>query len=283
MSTKKVWYITGASKGLGLTLVKKLLDNGDRVAATSRSVDALIEAVGLPECDMFLPLSVDLTDCNSIWQSVQQTNAKFGGIDVAVNNAGYGIGGTIEELDEKDIRDNFEVNVFATINVIKDIMPIMRKQRSGHIINISSIAGFAAGTGWGIYAATKFAVTGMSEVLAEEVKPFGVNVTVVMPGAFRTEFLSDDSLMLTKHPIADYQSVRDTHARFLKMNGNQAGDPEKAADVFIALTEMEEPPVRLFLGSDAYKRASAKVELLDQGLKRWQDTSYSTDFNQELV
>lgn len=283
MSTKKVWYITGASKGLGLTLVKKLLDNGEKVAATSRSVDTLIEAVGLPESELFLPLSVDLTDCNSIWQSVQQTNAKFGGIDVAVNNAGYGIGGTLEELDDKDIRDNFEVNVFATINVIKDVMPIMRKQRSGHIINISSIAGFAAGTGWAVYAATKFALTGLSEVLADEVKPFGVNVTVVMPGAFRTEFLSSESLVLPKHPIADYQAVRDSHARYLTMDGNQAGDPEKAADVFIALAEMPEPPVRLFLGSDAFNRASAKVELLKQGLERWQDTSFSTDFIQELV
>ena len=283
MSTKKVWYITGASKGLGLTLVKKLLDAGERVAATSRSVDALIDAVGIPETEFFLPLSVDLTDCNSIWQSVQQTNAKFNGIDVLVNNAGYGIGGTVEELDEKDIRDNFEINVFATINVIKDVMPIMRAQRSGHIINISSIAGFAAATGWGVYAATKFAVTGLSEVLAEEVKPFGVKVTVVMPGAFRTEFLSGESLALTKHPIADYQAVRDSHARYLTMDGKQAGDPEKAADVFMALAEMPEPPVRLFLGSDAFNRASAKTDLIKCDLTRWKDTAYCTDFDQELV
>ena len=279
METKKVWYITGASKGLGLSLVKKLLSKGEIVAATSRSAGALIEAVGFSDSENFLPLSVDLTDCNAIWQSVQQTYAKFGRIDVAVNNAGYGIGGALEELCDKEIRDNFEVNVFATINVIKEVLPIMREQKSGHIINISSIAGFAPATGWGVYAATKYAVTGLTEVLAEDVRPLGIKATVVMPGAFRTQFLTGESLVFAKHTIEDYQTVRDTHERYKGMDGKQLGDPEKAADLFIELAENPEPPVRLFIGSDAVNRAGTKLGLYTDEVAQWKSLSVSTDFN----
>ena len=248
MNTKKVWYITGASKGLGLTLVKKLLSKGYRVAATSRFANTLTEAVGQFEANAFLPLEVDLTNSKSIQQSIEHTNKFFGSIDVVVNNAGYGIGGNVEELTEQEIADSFNINVFATINVTKHALPFMRAQKSGSIINISSIAGFAAATGWGMYAATKFAVMGFSEVLAEEVKPLGINVTVVAPGAFRTQFLNSESLVLSENTIADYQNVRDSHARYSTMNGQQAGDPEKAADVFIELAETPAPPGSFIYG-----------------------------------
>ncbi len=278
MNTKKVWYITGASKGLGLALVKKLLNEGYRVAATSRKAEQLKKAIGSINEDQFLALEVDLTNDESIKQSIQKAQAHFGQLDVVVNNAGYGIGGSIEELSQKDVYDNFNVNVFATIKVIHHALPVMRAQKSGHIINISSIGGFAGATGWSVYAATKFAITGMSEVLAEEVRELGIKVTVVAPGGFRTEFLSAESLVMAENIISDYQSIRDSHASYNTMNGKQAGDPDKAAEVFIALAENPKPPVRLFLGSDAYTRASAKITQLGNDLEQWKDLTLSTDF-----
>ncbi|HLZ90046.1 MAG TPA: SDR family NAD(P)-dependent oxidoreductase, partial [Puia sp.] len=157
---KKVWYITGASKGLGLALVKRLLADGHQVAATSRSLEALEEAAGYPPADQFLPLEVDLSSEASVAGSLLTTHEVFGRIDVVVNNAGYGIGGALEELTIEEIRDAFEVNIFAPIIVIQKVMPYLRTQRSGHIINIASIAGFAGVLGWSVYAATKQALIG---------------------------------------------------------------------------------------------------------------------------
>lgn len=277
MNTKKVWFVTGASKGLGLSLVKKLLNEGYRVAATSRNTASLIKAVDKDDKD-FLPLHVDLQKGENIEQALKTTHEKFGEINVVVNNAGYGIGGAVEELSNEEIHESFDVNVFAAINVIKGVMPYMRAQRSGHIINISSIAGFAAATGWSIYAATKFAVVGLSEVLAEDVKSFGIKVTVVEPGAFRTNFLTQASLTLAANPIEDYKGVRESHSKYLQMDGTQLGDPDKAASVFIQIAEDENPPLRLFLGSDAYERAMQKVELIKSDLENWKSTTVSTDF-----
>lgn len=278
MNNKKVWFITGASKGLGLSLVKKLLSKGYRVAATSRNKENLIKAVNVETAD-FLPLQVDLADEQNIEQAVKAAYGNFGEISVVVNNAGYGIGGAIEELSREEIRQSFDVNVFATLNVIKKVMPIMREQRAGHIINISSIAGFAATTGWSVYAAVKFAVVGLSEVLAEDVAEFGVKVTVVEPGAFRTDFLKAESLAIAENPLADYKAIRKSHEKYLKMDGTQAGDPEKAAEVFIEIAENPNPPVRLFLGSDAYNRATQKLELIKEEMENWKTVTTSTDYN----
>jgi len=277
MGTQKVWYITGASKGLGLALVKKLLASGYKVAATSRNLQQLVEAVNY-NGENFLPLEVDLSNDGNVKQSLQQTTDKFKTIDVVLNNAGYGIGGSIEELTDAETRASFDVNVFGTLNVIRNVMPYLRGQNSGHIINISSIAGFAAGTGWSIYAATKFAVVGLSEVLAEDVKEFGVNITVVMPGAFRTEFLTADSLVYAANSTGVYKAISASHERYAGMNGAQAGDPEKAADVFIELSEMEKPPLRLFMGTDAKDRATKKIEILTEEVKDLADLSAATDF-----
>jgi len=277
METQKVWYITGASKGLGLALVKKLLVAGYKVAATSRNKQQLIDAVNVTS-DNFLPLEVDLANDESVKESLEITFKTFKNIDVVLNNAGYGIGGSIEELTDAETRASFDVNVFGTLNVIRNVMPYLRDQKSGHIINISSIAGFAAGTGWSIYAATKFAVVGLSEVLAEDVKEFGVKVTVVMPGAFRTEFLTADSLIYAANPTGVYEAITASHERYAGMNGTQAGDPEKAADVFITLTEMENPPLRLFMGSDAKERATKKIEILTAEVKALAGLSGSTDY-----
>ncbi|MBT33917.1 MAG: short-chain dehydrogenase/reductase [Thalassobius sp.] len=278
MTNKKVWFITGASKGLGLSLVNKLLKEGYKVAATSRSAENLKKAViGANEAN-FLPLEVDLTNTDSIKEAIQTTNSKLGSLDVIVNNAGYGIGGTAEELSDEEIMQSFEVNVFATIKVIQHALPILRKQGSGHIINISSIAGFAPASGWAMYAATKYAVMGLSEVLAEDVKSLGINVTVVAPGAFRTEFLTKESLVFSEEKIDAYQTVRDSHAKYLTMDGKQNGDPDKAASVFIQLAESENPPVRFYMGSDAYNRALSKIDLLKTELEENKSTSFATDY-----
>lgn len=277
MENQKVWYITGASKGLGLALVKKLLNEGYRVAATSRNLKQLITAVD-EESNNFLPLEVDLTDDESVKESFDKTWQYFKSIDVVVNNAGYGIGGSIEELEDEEVRAAFDVNVFATMNVIRQAMPYLRNQQSGHIINISSIAGFAPATGWSVYAAAKYAVIGLSEVLAEDVKAFGVKVTVVMPGAFRTSFLTEDSLVYAANPLAAYKEVAESHARYDKLNGTQIGDPEKAAQVFIDLTKMENPPVRLFIGSDAHQRALKKLDILNDEISQLAPVSISTDY-----
>jgi NAD(P)-dependent dehydrogenase (short-subunit alcohol dehydrogenase family) len=278
MGMKKVWFITGASKGLGLSLVHQLLKAGQYVAATSRNIDELKKAV-TAEAAKFLPLAVNLADEKSVEDAIKATIAKFERIDVVINNAGYGIGGSIEELSDEETRNSFDVNVFGTLNVIRKASPYLRAQRSGHIINIASIAGIAGATGWAVYAATKSAVIALSEVSAEDLKEFGIKVTVVAPGAFRTSFLTPDSLILAANPIAEYEEVRAIHAKYLNMDGQQVGDPEKAAAAMISLASMPNPPVHLLLGNDAFQRANSKVESLTKEFKDWKAITISTDFD----
>jgi NAD(P)-dependent dehydrogenase (short-subunit alcohol dehydrogenase family) len=277
MSDKKVWFVTGASKGLGLSLVKQLLATGQLVAATSRKEADLINAVGI-QSEHFLPLQTDLTNDASVWAAIDKTIATFNRIDVVVNNAGYGIGGSIEELNDEETRESFDVNVFGTLNVIRHAMPHLRAQRSGHIINISSIAGIAPGTGWSVYGAAKHAVIGLSEVLAEDVKEFGIKVTVVAPGAFRTSFLTEESLTIAKEPIPAYTAVRNSHEKLIATSGKQIGSPERAANALIAIVNEQKPPVYLLLGSDAYDRGLAKLELLKNAFKEQEELTKSTDF-----
>lgn len=275
MDNKKVWFVTGASKGFGRSLVKQLLSKGYKVAATSRNIDDLRKvATG----NNFLPLSVDLTTESSIQAAVKETISRFGRIDVLVNNAGYGQVGSIEELSDAESRSNFDVNVFGLLNVTRSILPYMRAQQSGQIFNISSIAGFI-GTfpGFGIYCATKFAVDGLSESLATEVKPFGISVTIVSPGYFRTDFLTSGSLGLPANQLAAYESVRaaqQTHQE--QINGNQPGDPEKAVAAIIDVAEEENPPLHLFLGEDAYNLAYQKIAAIEADLEQWKEVTVGT-------
>lgn len=278
MYNNKVWYVTGASQGLGLTLIKQLLSAGYRVAATSRSAAGLEQAAGGTNRDQFLALEVDLTSPDAIRQSIEQTVATFGRIDVIVNNAGYGMEGTVEELEEEKIRAIFEINVLATIHVTKYALPYLRKQRSGHIINISSVAGFVGAPGWAIYSATKSAVIAFSEVLALDVQEFGIKVTVIGPSGFRTGFLTNNSLVSVKSQIADYQSVISTQARYAAMDGKQDGDPEAAAALFIRLAENPEPPLHLWLGANAFQRASEKIQSMGEEIKKWKELSLSADY-----
>ena len=278
-TNQKVWFITGASKGLGLTLTKQLLAQGHQVAATSRRLEDLRHAVG--ENDNFLPLSADISNEDSVGNAIDQVIAHFGKLDVVVNNAGYGLTGALEELTDAESRANFEVNVFGSLNVIRKAMPYLRQQGSGHIINIASIGGFTgAFAGFGIYCATKFAVHGFSESLREEVKDFGVKVTVVSPGYFRTNFLSKTSLNVPANQMAEYQEVRavqDAHEQ--DINGNQPNDPEKGAAAMIKLVNLENPPVHLFLGEDAYALAQAKIATVQQEMEQYVAIGKSTGFD----
>jgi short-subunit dehydrogenase len=278
MNTSKVWYVTGASQGLGLILVKKLLENGFRVAATSRDAHMLSQAIGLIDKDRFLPLAVDLKNLDCIDDSIQQTLATFGRIDVVVNNAGYGMTATIEETEEQDIRNIFNVNVLATIDVVKSVLPVMRSQKSGYIINIGSVAGFVGAPGWSVYSATKAAVAAFSEVVALDVKEFGIKVTIAEPSGFRTGFLSKNSLAYIESKLDGYQAVKDAQERYLANSGQQPGDPEKASEILIRLSEKEHPPLHLYLGQDAYHRASAKLTAMTTELEEWKSTTMSADF-----
>ena len=278
MNTSKVWYVTGASQGLGLTLVKKLISRGYRVAATSREARTLSQAVGLIDKDRFLPLAVDLNNPDCIQESIQQTLTAFGRIDVVVNNAGYGMTGALEEIAEQDIRNIFNVNVHSTIEVVKQVLPVMRNQKSGYIINIGSVAGFVGSPGWSIYSATKAAVAAFSEVIALDVKEFGIKVTVVEPSGFRTGFLTKKSLAITTTSVEGYQAVKNTQDQYLSMNGQQAGDPDRAAEIFIEVAESSDPPMHLFLGKDAYNRASKKLTTMTAELEQWKSVTIGADF-----
>lgn len=278
METKKVWFVTGASKGLGLTLVKKLLENNYRVAATSRTLDALIKEVG-EASESFLPLQMDLTSNEHVKASVRQCIDHFGRIDVVVNNAGFGLIGTLEELTDAEVRENFDVNVFGSLHVIRNVTPYLRKQKSGYIFNTASVGGFAGNyPGFGIYCATKFAVAGFTEGLAEEMKDFGVHVSVVYPGYFRTDFLSAGSVKTAAQPIADYKAARAIEqAHVQDINGNQPNSPERAAEIFIEVSEMEHPPVHLFLGKDAYAIARSKIQIIEDALASVEQLATSTE------
>jgi NAD(P)-dependent dehydrogenase (short-subunit alcohol dehydrogenase family) len=279
MDTKKVWFVTGASKGLGLALVQRLLKDGYKVAATSRDANALRKEVGV-DGDNFLPLQLDLNDNSKVQEAVKNIIATLGGMDVVVNNAGYGQLGTLEELTDEESRSNFDVNVFGTLNVIRNVMPLFRQQRSGAFFNISSIAGFM-GTfpGWGIYNATKFAVAGLTEALSAEVASMGISATIVYPGYFKTNFLLQGSLRTAAHPIDDYKEARNLEViHNEQIIGNQPGDPEKAAAAFIKVAEMDTKPLHLFLGSDSFGMAQQKIELLKKDLETYEAVSRSTDF-----
>ncbi|MBF4487394.1 oxidoreductase [Flavobacterium sp. CSZ] len=279
MENNKVWFITGASKGLGLELAKKLLNEGYKVAATSRSEDALIKVLGNPSAN-FLPLEMDLVDEKSVKNAIEVAVSHFKTIDVLVNNAGYGLLGALEELTDAESRKNYEVNVFGLLNVIRNTVPYMHANQSGQIFNISSVGGYSGNfPGWGIYCSTKFAVAGLTESLAAEVKPFGINATIVYPGYFRTDFLKDSSLLLPQNPIADYKAVRQSESAHKDdINQNQPGDPVKLAEALIKVSHEENPPLHLFLGQDAYDMANQKIESVQKDLENWKAVSVSTGF-----
>jgi len=280
MNNNAVWFVTGASKGIGLVLVKQLLKAGYRVAATSRSVRDLAGSLG-EASDRFLPLELELTDETAVARAVRATQAHFGSLQVVVNNAGYGQFGTVEETSDEEARRNFDVNVFGALNVLRAALPLLREQRAGHVFNVSSIGGYVgAFSGWGIYCATKFALSGVTEALHADLSPFGVKVTLVYPGYFRTNFLEADSMVQPKHPIAAYEAARASQQQHRQaINGNQPGDPEKLARVLIEIYERGgEVPLHLFLGSDAVSLAESKLTQVQSAIIAQRAISVSTDY-----
>lgn len=280
MDTNRVWFITGASKGLGLSLAKKLLADGYAVAATSRNKQALIDEMG-EKTETFLPIEMDLTQNKNVEKAIDSTIFHFGRIDVVVNNAGYSQIGTLEELTDEEVKTNFNVNVFGSLNVIRNAALHLRKQQSGHIFNISSIGGYVGNfPGFGVYCSTKFAVAGFTEALAEEMNAFNVHATVVYPGYFRTNFLSKGSVQTPSTPIAEYEAARELEQVHLnEIDGNQPNDPEKAADVLIALSKEKHPPVHFFMGKDACLYAKQKIDHIQQTMAEHKTLATSTEIN----
>lgn len=247
---KKVWLITGCSKGLGRALVQKLLEQGYPVAATSRSQESLKQQFG-EESSLFYPIAMDVTDEGQVKETVAKVLKKFGRIDVLVNNAGYTHLAAIEETDNAAAHALFEVNVFGLLNMIRAVLPGMRAQKSGHIFNVSSLGAYNVGALSGLYCATKHAVKAISETLALEVKEFGIHVTDVKPGFMRTEFFGS-SYQTTLKEKSSYQKLyQENMAFYLGQNGRQAGDPQKAAELYLKVAEMENPPESLPMGTDS--------------------------------
>jgi NAD(P)-dependent dehydrogenase (short-subunit alcohol dehydrogenase family) len=256
---KPVWFITGCSTGFGRELAKILLARGYRVVATARDpnkIDDLVKGHG----GNALAVALDVEKQPEIEAAVEAAKRKFGRIDVLVNNAGYGYLAAIEEGDDADIRSVFETNVFGLAALIRAVLPIMRHQKSGAIVNISSMGGFIGFPGSGYYAATKFAVEGLSESLSKEVAPFGIKVLIVEPGPFRTDW-AGRSLKTPKHPVDAYaETAIACRNQVQGYSGNQPGDPVRGAEAIIATVEQPNPPLRLPLGNFAYDAMGAELE-----------------------
>ncbi|KRC78571.1 putative oxidoreductase [compost metagenome] len=267
MNTEKIWLVTGASTGLGLVLVKMLLEQGHKVAATARDGDALLEAVGAKLEGQFLPLTVNLADERNVRRAVDATVAAFGGVDVLVNGAGQGLQGALDSLSDADLRGSFDTHVFGVLNVIRAVMPRMRAQRSGHVFNISSILGFDGGCAeWGAYSAAKFAVSGLTETLAAEAAPLGIRVSLVYPGAMHAGVPAGVCPELAaRHPQGQ----------------ERGGDPAKAAQTLINAAEAQYAPLHLFLGRDSFDQARSKIQAVQQELARWREMSVSIGFVDE--
>jgi NAD(P)-dependent dehydrogenase (short-subunit alcohol dehydrogenase family) len=272
----QVWLITGSSRGLGREFVQAALEAGHKVAATARQVSDLSE-IQREYGDQVLPLALDVTSESQAHDAVQNTIKKFGRLDILVNNAGYGNVAPIEDTSLEEFRKQIETNLFGTIILTKAALPHFREQRSGHFMQVTSIAGRIGPIGRAPYAAAKWGVEGFSETLAKEVAPFGVKVTIVEPGGFRTDFAGASTTLQEGGP--EYDETVGKTARFQReFNGKQPGDPKKAAAVLLRLAAEQNPPLRVVLGSDAYSAAEkndlAKIELG----REWKDLSISTDF-----
>ncbi|BAZ22186.1 short-chain dehydrogenase/reductase SDR [Kalymmatonema gypsitolerans NIES-4073] len=281
----KVWLITGCSTGFGRALAEAVLKKGDEVLATARQPEqlrALIE--DYPKTAKAVRL--DVTSSQNIQAAVDTAIATFGRIDVLVNNAGYGLIGALEEVSDVDIRQQFETNFFGALRLIRTVLPLMRQQGSGHIVNMSSTAGLVGFGGSSIYCGTKFALEGTSEALAKEVKSFGIKVTLIEPGAFRTDF-NGRSLAAAKQPIDAYVPVSGSSLQWFKdMDGKQLGNPPRAAQAIIQAVESPHPPMRLVLGTDAMSLIQQKLEWIKTDLDTWQQVTVSTDYtdrNSEVI
>jgi NADP-dependent 3-hydroxy acid dehydrogenase YdfG len=278
MLHEKVWLITGCSTGFGREIAKAAIKAGYKVAATARNRDAITELIQGNEANV-LALKLDVTNPEQIKQSVSDTLGKFGRIDVLVNNAGIGYFSSVEESSEEETRRMFETNFWGLMHMTNAVLPQMRSQRSGHIINFSSIGGLASYSVLGYYHATKYAVEGISESLAQEITPFNIHVTLIEPGAFRTDW-AGRSPVKTRPVIADYQeTLNPMFDMFAGINGHQPGDPKKAAEAVINVAESQNPPLRLLIGNDAYQGAVSKFSKLLTQIEEQKAVTAGTDFS----
>ncbi|MFT3889022.1 MAG: SDR family NAD(P)-dependent oxidoreductase [Arachnia sp.] len=271
------WFVTGASRGLGLDLVTQLLRRGDNVAATTRSVERLTAALDGADTTRLLPLEVDLADETQVHAAVAATADRFGGLDVVVNNAGYGFLAAVEEVTDAEAREMFDVQVFGVWNVLRAVLPGFRERRSGHIINISSILGLTSFPGWGLYCAGKYALEGLTESLAAEVADHGVKVTLIEPGYMRTDFLRPQSLGLPSATVDAYPAIREMTEAHKAMPGTQLGDPVKAAEAIIAVATTGTAPLHQILGSDSLGFAEARVQTIAADIESARALAVTTD------
>lgn len=272
----KVWFITGASRGFGAEVTRDALARGDIVVATARNPQTVIDAFGSNE--NLLALKLDVTNETDAITAAKQAIDKFGRIDVLLNNAGFGLLGAVEESSDQEVRAVFDANVFGLLNVTRAVLPYLRKQGKGHIINISSIGGYASHEGWGVYCATKFAVEALSEALAAELAPLGIYATVIEPGFFRTDFLSSTSLSNTKLQIDQYADTVGKMRSFAAgADHKQPGDPKKLSKAILQLADSSKPPVRLPLGSDTVARIRQKNKEVEREMNEWMSVAVSTD------
>ncbi|GHO64427.1 short-chain dehydrogenase/reductase [Ktedonobacter sp. SOSP1-52] len=275
-SSKRVWLITGCSSGFGQAFAQAVIAHGDHLIATARHVEQ-IEALTGAQPDQVRALELDVTNARQAQETVKAALDTFGHIDVLVNNAGYGLFGAFEELSEAQIRQQMEVNLLGAMNVTRAVLPSLRAQGWGHLVQISSLGGLAGFAGNSAYSASKFALEGWSEVISRELAPFGIKVTIVEPGGFRTEWAGRS--MIKAAPLAAYDVVMTERREGMEQaNGRQPGDPARAAQAIIAVVESEHPPLRLPLGTDAVTIIRQHLQQQLSDLDRWESLSCSTDF-----
>jgi len=273
----KVWFITGGSTGFGRLLAVQVLESGGRVIATARNIDKVAD-LEKKYPQRAKALTLDVTDPGQVDSAATQAIAQFGHVDVLVNNAGYGVAGAIEEVSEAEEMPMFETNLFGLLRVTRALLPQFRKQRSGHILNLSSIGGLIGGQGIGIYNASKFAVEGLSEALAAELAPLGIHVTLIEPGPFRTDFLGRSGV-LAKKRIADYDNTAGNMRKYFAENdGKQRGDPQRAVEAMIAVVESSNPPLHLLLGVSALTRFRGKLDNWQKEIADWEKVTVGADF-----
>ncbi len=274
----RVWFITGASRGLGVEFAKAAIRAGDRVVATGREPEAVAKAIG-PDAAQLLSVQLDVTDGSQVRRAVDTALSKFGTIDVLVNNAGYGHLGFFEETTDQDARAQYETNVFGAFNVTRAVLPAMRAARKGRIFNLSSAAGIRGTEFASLYCSSKFALEGFSEALAMEVAPFGIFVTIIEPGPFRTDFLTRESLRFGGHAIPDYDDRRTrVQGTFEARSGKQPGDPVKLAEAVVRLAGEAKPPMRFIGGAFALEVMDKKLAGVRANVEAWRAVSAATDY-----
>ena len=272
-----VWFITGCSTGLGRALAQRVLEHGHRAAVTARNAEQISDIVA-DYAETAVAIALDINDGAQVDVAITRTRERFGAIDVLVNNAGYGYLAAVEEGEDRDVRDMFETNFFSLAALIRKALPDMRSRGSGHIINISSVGGFIGNASSGYYAATKFAVEGLTEALAKEVEPLGIRVTAIEPGPFRTDW-AGRSLKQVSNPIAAYaDTAAARRAQITGYSGKQAGDPVRAADAIIKIVDSDSPPRNLILGKNGLDRVRDKLAALLQSIDDWEEITLSADY-----